>query len=336
MSAPDAPANAAATHVAPAARASVLIVTHNRKDELRRAIDSALGQTVPVDVLVFDDASKDGTDAMVREVYGKDPRVSYVRAELGRGPIPARNEGMKAARTEIVFCLDDDAWFTSPETVAIVLSEFDRPEIGAVQIACWNVLENLWQAERAKDDAGCWIVEFNLEGSNAIRKDAFHRAGGYRGHVRQAEGKDLSIRLLDLGFVCRASRAPQVNHQPSSKARNMRTLFVRSAQNNLMYAWHNVPMPEFLVHVAGNVLNTLRHGLRKGWLFTSVWGVLKALAEMPRALSRRQPVRRETYRLSRVILKGDQVAFESVRGRLRAPRLSPADSASGPSARTSR
>lgn len=299
-----------------AARASVLIVTHNRKEELRRAIESALAQSVAVDVLVFDDASKDGTEGMVREMYGNDARVSYVRSEMGRGPIPARNEGMKAAKTEIVFCLDDDAWFTSSETVETVLGEFDRPEIGAVQIACWNVLENHWQAERAKDDRGCWIVEFNLEGSNALRKRAFEEAGGYRGHVRQAEGKDLSIRLLDRGYVCRASRAGQVNHQPSSKARDMRTLFVRSAQNNLMFAWHNVPMPEFLVHVAGNVFNTLRYGLKKGWLFTSVWGILKALVGMPGAMAHRRPVRRSTYRLARLILSRGQVEFGEIRGRL--------------------
>lgn len=299
-------------------RATVLIVTHNRKDELRRAIESALTQTVPVKVLVFDDASKDGTDAMVREVFGSDARVSYVRSEMGRGPIPARNEGMKAARTPIVFCLDDDAWFTSPTIVETVLTEFDRPQIAAVQIACWNVIAKEWQGERAKSLSPdvCWVVDFNLEGSNALRKDAFEAVGGYRGHVRQAEGKDLAMRLLGLGYVCRASRADQVNHEPSSKARDMRVIFSRSAQNNLLFAWHNVPMPDFFIHVAGNIFNTLRFGLRKGWFFTSVKGVFKAFADMARHPGRRNPVSRRAYKLGRLIVTRQQVPFEEVQSLL--------------------
>lgn len=299
--------------------ATVLIVTHNRKDELRRAVDSALSQNVAVDVLVFDDASKDGTDTMVREVYGHDPRVKYVRSEMGRGPIPARNEGMKSARTPIVFSLDDDAWFTSPDIVQTVLGEFDRPEIAGVQIPCWDLTLNEWLGDKARGDDACWVVDFNLEGSNALRRDAFEQAGGYRGYVRQAEGKDLAIRLLDLGYVCRASRSAQVNHQPSLKARDVRAMFLRSAQNNLMFAWHNVPVPEFLVHVAGNVFNTLAFGLKKGWFFTSIRGILKAIGDMITHPSRRRPCRRSTYKLARLIVSRGQLRFDEVRDRLNPP-----------------
>lgn len=45
--------------------ASVIIATRNRRSEVSRAIESALAQTVDVEVLVTDDGSDDGTEAEV-------------------------------------------------------------------------------------------------------------------------------------------------------------------------------------------------------------------------------------------------------------------------------
>ena len=46
-------------------KASVVIATRNRKNELRRAIASVVRQTDPVEVIVIDDGSTDGTSEMV-------------------------------------------------------------------------------------------------------------------------------------------------------------------------------------------------------------------------------------------------------------------------------
>jgi rhamnopyranosyl-N-acetylglucosaminyl-diphospho-decaprenol beta-1,3/1,4-galactofuranosyltransferase len=56
---------------------TAVIVTYNRRDYLRRAIDSALAQTVPVDeILVVDDErTTDGTEEALREWYGSQVRV---------------------------------------------------------------------------------------------------------------------------------------------------------------------------------------------------------------------------------------------------------------------
>ena len=45
--------------------ASVVFATRNRREELRAAIDGALSQTVPVEVIVMDDGSDDGTAEML-------------------------------------------------------------------------------------------------------------------------------------------------------------------------------------------------------------------------------------------------------------------------------
>jgi hypothetical protein len=49
--------------------ATIVIVTHNRREAALRAVASALSQTAPVEVLVFDDGSTNGTSDSVREAY---------------------------------------------------------------------------------------------------------------------------------------------------------------------------------------------------------------------------------------------------------------------------
>jgi glycosyltransferase involved in cell wall biosynthesis len=46
---------------------SIVITTYNRLNLLKRAIDSALAQTLPCEVVVVDDCSSDSTQAYVQE-----------------------------------------------------------------------------------------------------------------------------------------------------------------------------------------------------------------------------------------------------------------------------
>ncbi|HEY7089616.1 MAG TPA: glycosyltransferase family 2 protein, partial [Tepidisphaeraceae bacterium] len=111
--------------------ASVVLPTRNRCDYLRRAIQSSLDQTVPVEVLVFDDASTDATAEMVPREF---PQVRYFRNEQPTGPCVTRNRGAQLATAPIIFPIDDDAAFASRHTVEQTLADFDHPRIGAVAI----------------------------------------------------------------------------------------------------------------------------------------------------------------------------------------------------------
>jgi glycosyltransferase involved in cell wall biosynthesis len=89
-------------------RASVIIPTFNRREILRRAIDSALARTGRADeVIVVDDGSTDGTADALRDLPA---RVRVLRTENG-GPAAARNAGIRAARGSYIAFLDsDDEW----------------------------------------------------------------------------------------------------------------------------------------------------------------------------------------------------------------------------------
>jgi len=89
---------------------SVIIPTWNRKDFLKRAIDSVLIQKdIPLEVLVCDDGSTDGTVEMVSS--WPDARVRLITGPRAGRPAIPRNRGIKAASGEwLAFLDDDDEW----------------------------------------------------------------------------------------------------------------------------------------------------------------------------------------------------------------------------------
>ena len=85
---------------------SVVIPTYNRADWLPRTLASILGQTLePMEVIVVDDGSTDGTEALARSFP---PTVRYSRIE-NSGVCRARNAGVSLARGSwLAFCDSDD------------------------------------------------------------------------------------------------------------------------------------------------------------------------------------------------------------------------------------
>lgn len=87
---------------------SVVIPTFNRAATIVRAVASVLQQTYrPIEVIVVDDGSTDGT-AEVLKAYGS--AIVYVR-QNNAGPAAARNRGIRASQGDMVAFLDsDDMW----------------------------------------------------------------------------------------------------------------------------------------------------------------------------------------------------------------------------------
>jgi glycosyltransferase involved in cell wall biosynthesis len=88
---------------------SAVIPTYNRRKYLRRAIDSILAQTVPVDeIVVVDDGSDDGTADAIAEWYGA---KVHVVAQQNAGAARARQRGVQEATGDWIAFLDsDDEW----------------------------------------------------------------------------------------------------------------------------------------------------------------------------------------------------------------------------------
>ena len=87
---------------------SVVIPSHNRKELLKRSINSVNNQTIkPFEIIVVDDGSFDGTEAMIKRNYDF---IKFIK-QKNKGVSAARNFGIKVSSGEWICFLDsDDEW----------------------------------------------------------------------------------------------------------------------------------------------------------------------------------------------------------------------------------
>jgi GT2 family glycosyltransferase len=276
--------------------ATVIIVSRERRMELRRALESALIQTAEPEVIVIDDASTDGTCEMVRAEF---PRVRLYSTESAIGYIRQRNRGAELSGGEILFSIDDDATFSSAEVVEATLNQFDDPRVGAVAIPCVDINRGPEVRQQAPNQDRIYLIDSFIGTAHALRRDLFTRLRGYRTELcHQGEEEDYCIRMLDAGFVTRCGNSAPIHHFESPR-RNWARMDYYGARNKILFAWHNVPFPEVSGHLAATTLKTLLHALRPDRFWIRFRGVIAAYALCASGRARRSPVARSTYHLSR-------------------------------------
>lgn len=87
---------------------SVIIPTYNRSNFLKRAVKSALNQTIKdIEIIVADDSSTDDTSKVAASFTDKRVRY-YLKKTLPKGGAATINFGAKKAKGKYVAILDDD------------------------------------------------------------------------------------------------------------------------------------------------------------------------------------------------------------------------------------
>jgi glycosyltransferase involved in cell wall biosynthesis len=188
---------------------SVIIPTYNRAPLLRRSLDSVCRQTFTgCEVIVVDDGSTDGTEAIVRG-YGE--RVQFFRQQ-NRGPGAARNLGLRHAKGAYAAFLDsDDLWFPwSLETYAAVIRQHGSPAFIAGkpfrfqnETELSSVIPSPLQTNAFSDYLASgeewrwWGVS-----SFVVSREAVCGVGGFTDEWVNGEDADLALRLGEArGFV---------------------------------------------------------------------------------------------------------------------------------------
>lgn len=109
---------------------SVIIPNWNGKHFLPTCLDALKAQTYPrVEVIVVDNASTDGSQALLKTDY---PWVKLVELPANRGFTGACNAGIRAATGDYIALLNNDTE-VAPDWVAAVADAFERyPDAGSV------------------------------------------------------------------------------------------------------------------------------------------------------------------------------------------------------------
>lgn len=175
---------------------TIVIVVYNRRDELREVLRRMLSESdyepESVDVIVVDNASSDGSAAMVRDEF---PAVHLIARETNIGA-PAWNDGFAVARGDYVLILDDDCYLP-PDGLRRAVEAAREHDAQLVSFKVVSTRDRSWVfSDRFRTGLlsfwGCaWLV----------RRDALDELGGYDPELFMwANEIDFTIRFYDHGY----------------------------------------------------------------------------------------------------------------------------------------
>ena len=177
---------------------SVLICTYNRLpflETLAASIVAQLPVAYPLEIVVVDNNSTDGTAAFARRLADDNPAFRYL-FEPTQGLSHARNAGARAARHDFLLYLDDDAVLPQPylETLGRLLAQHDPDFLGGPLYPLYLDPKPAWFPEsleiRRKTERSGFDQDVTLTGANyGVKKSVLERVGGFDPRYGMTGGK---------------------------------------------------------------------------------------------------------------------------------------------------
>ena len=138
-----APAAGAARPVAPAV--SVILTSWNAALTIEQALGSLpVGREVAWECVVVDDASSDGTAAVVERLAAADDRIRLIALERNGGVSAARNRGLAEARGEWLAFLDADDRIRPGGLVRLYRTAIERDALAVIGQRVWTDGQRTW------------------------------------------------------------------------------------------------------------------------------------------------------------------------------------------------
>lgn len=104
---------------------SIIVPIYNVEKYLRQCLDSILRQTFrPLEIILVNDGSTDGSDTICQEYAKIDERIVYLKKENG-GVSDARNVGLDAVNSDYVLFIDSDDWI-EPTYVEVLYEKIEE------------------------------------------------------------------------------------------------------------------------------------------------------------------------------------------------------------------
>ncbi|WP_328439075.1 bifunctional polysaccharide deacetylase/glycosyltransferase family 2 protein [Streptomyces sp. NBC_00444] len=190
---------------------SVVVPAYNEKECIANTLESLAKSTHPIEIIIVDDGSSDGTSEIARSAADSlgMRNVRVIRQENAGKPA-ALNNGVRSASFDIVVMMDGDTVF-EPDTVRQLVQPFADPGIGAVagnaKVGNRNTIIGAWQHIE-------YVMGFNLDrrmydllrcmptipgAIGAFRREAVLEVGGMSEDTL-AEDTDITIAMHRAGW----------------------------------------------------------------------------------------------------------------------------------------
>ena len=175
---------------------SVILPVYNSEKYLREALNSVFNQHyTPLEIIIVDDGSTDGTSQIVKEYRGK---VQYYYQQ-NEGPASARNLGIQKANGDFITFIDaDDLW--PDDKLMNQMRCFEKyPETEIVQ----GLVERVDISKPNKPDESeveeQLFIHSNL-GAMIIRRAVFDKIGMFDRNLTYHSDTDFWFRARESGI----------------------------------------------------------------------------------------------------------------------------------------
>ncbi len=184
---------------------SVVMPVHNALPHLDAAVRSILDQTYrDFELVIYDDASTDGSTERLRELAQQDRRIRLFEGERNLGPVGSSAFIVEHSSALLIARMDADD-LSHPERLQQEIDLLrNNPRAGLVG-TLFDVIDGRGRRIRGPD---YWrltrkspFVPFAAHGSIMFRRDIFDRAGGYRAECEYWEDHDLVVRMAAIAEV---------------------------------------------------------------------------------------------------------------------------------------
>ena len=247
---------------------SIVVVVADSGGDALACVEAALASTVAVELIVVDNASRDGVPEALTCACAGDARVRLLRNGVNLGFGAAVNRGAALAQGDALLVLNPDC-LVAPDTVARLRAELAQPRAGLVgAVVCAadgrpdrNALRRdpllaralltlraraLGRADATAPGgvhvagpmpATCVPVEAVSGALMLLPKAVFEAVGGFdEGYFLHCEDLDLCRRVRDAGHAVLLAGGVRVLHAKGGSSRR-RPLFVSWHKHRGMWRW---------------------------------------------------------------------------------------------------
>lgn len=205
---------------------SVVILNWNRPQDTIAAVQSTLKQDYPdFEVVIWDNASSDNSLTLLKSHFHSDPRVRLLVGAANYGVAGGRNRAFPASKGDVIFSLDSDAIFESPDALSKMAARLkNESTIGAISFEVKRPDGHLmWPFSRPASE---WrqkeFETIRVDGcAFATPREVFVKSGGFAEHFSPygAEDQHYAFKLIGLGYKVLYFPSVVVIHAFSPKGR---------------------------------------------------------------------------------------------------------------------
>ncbi len=293
---------------------SIIIPNYNRRKCIINLLKNIyIQEKADFEVIVVDDCSMDGSVEAIHEEF---PSVKILVNLINVGPAVTRNRGIMEACGDLIVGFDSDVAISDKLLLSKVVKYFE--ELGAGDGLAFRILKS----DGKSDDVGRWWHPLALNNFSklwfktcyfsgtayAMRRKVLLDSGLYSEFFyMHYEEVELAWRILNCGGEIIYSPELIVIHHTNliSKRREVETFF--KARNQILLAISCLPLFSAIYYVVPRILFQFMNACLRGHIISFLRSMYSALKLIPRQVSKRNPLEKDTLTCIKFFKFGDLI-----------------------------